>query len=33
MCDHALEEWTARLGARSARERREQAICERDGWR
>jgi len=33
MCDHALEEWTARLGARSARERRDQAICERDGWR
>jgi len=33
MCDHALEEWTARLGARSARERRDQAIYERDGWR
>jgi len=33
MCDHALEAWTALLGARSARERRDQAICERDGWR
>jgi len=33
MCDHALEEWTARLGARGARERRDQAIYERDGWR